>query len=532
MELCDYNTEDLSKLIRERKATAVEVLDSCLKRIEQVDGRPGTLDAGEITEEDKRKVHAFISVTPEIARAQAQEVDRKLAAGEDPGILAGIPYTVKDVVVVKGTKTTMASRILANYVSPYTATVIDRLNAAGGVMLGKVNLDEFTFGSSCESTAFQPAPRNPWNTEKVTGGSSGGSVASMAAHQAWFSVGSDTAGSIRLPAAYTGTVGLKPTYGRVSRYGLIAAASSLDVTGFVARDVTASALALQASAGADAMDAATPTVPVADYQHALQEGVKGMRVGLSPDYMEITYPESEAGEYRNQAIPEDIRAAVLRAAELLARQGAEIVEDVPMPNTKYGITSYFVISRVEVASNLHRFDGVKYGYQTDKLVKDVHDLYRKSRGEGFGPQPILRVLMGMYVSAAQYSAQYYKKSLQVRAMIRHDFDEAFDPNGKYRLHALLTPTTPTTAFPIGELYGDTVLMQYSDQLTVTANHAGIPALSIPAGLDKSGMPVGVQLIGTDFAEANLFRVARAFEIASADEPWRSVQPAVLRDLAA
>lgn len=531
MELCDYNTLDLAELIRGRKASAVEVLDSCLKRIEDVDGRPGTLEPGEISEEDKQKVHAFISVTPEIAREQAEAVDRKLAAGEDPGLLAGIPYTVKDVVLVKGTRTTMASRILANYDSPYTATAVERMQAAGGVMLGKVNLDEFTFGSSSESSAYQPSPRNPWNPSRVTGGSSGGSVASMAAHEAWMSVGSDTAGSIRLPAAYTGTVGLKPTYGRVSRYGLIAAASSLDVTGFMARDVAGAALALQAAAGADPLDAGTVTVPVPDYSSLMKESVKGLRIGISPDYMQITYPDNE-GDYRIQPIPAEIKTAVLRAAELLAKQGAEIIEDVPMPNTKYGISSYFVISRVEVASNLHRFDGVKYGYQTMQAVEDVHDLYRKSRGEGFGAQPILRLLMGMYVSAAQYSAQYYKKSLQVRAMIRRDFDRAFDPAGPYRLHALLTPTTPTVAFPFGDVFGDTVLMQYSDQLTVTANHSGLPALAVPAGLDSDSMPIGMQLIGRDFAEQDLLRIGYAFEQASAGEPWRFVKPAVLRHLSA
>ncbi len=530
MDLCDLSAYELSKLLRERKTSAVEILNACLKRIEAVDGRPGSLDPGEITEEDKSKVHAFINPTPERAKAQAEAVDRKLAAGEDPGLLAGIPFTVKDVFTVSGINTTMASRILSNYVSPYTATAVERMEQAGAVMLGKVNLDEYTFGSSSESSAYQPSPRNPWDTSRVPGGSSGGSVSSLAAGEAVLSIGTDTAGSIRLPAAFTGTVGLKPTYGRVSRYGLIAAASSLDVTGFMARNTTDAAMALQAAAGVDPHDATTVDLPVEDYLAALQKGVKGMRIGISPDYLQIAYPDDKSDRYLLRPVPEMFEKAVRHAAEVLASMGAEIVEDIPMPNTKYGIPSYFVISRVEVASNLHRFDGVKYGYQTSQAVKDMQDLYRKSRGEGFGAQPILRILMGMYVSAAQYSAQYYQRSLQVRAMIRRDFDEAFDPQGRYRVDTILTPTTPIPAFPFGDIFGDTVLMQYADQLTVTANHAGLPAIAIPAGVDEDSMPIGIQLIGKDFAEGDLMRICRAYEIGTETEAWRSLKPAVLRNL--
>ena len=328
------------------------------------------------------------------------------------------------------------------------------MEAAGAVILGKVNLDEFTYGSSSESSAFQPAPRNPWNTGHVPGGSSGGSAAAVAAYEGVLSFGTDTAGSIRQPAAFCGVVGLKPTYGRVSRYGLIAFGSSLDCPGPVARTMTDAALMLKVIAGDDKRDSTSVTVPVPDYVAELENGVKGLRIGLSPDYFKITYIDAETGEIMEQAVPSDIKTAVIKAAELLEKQGAEIIDDVPMPHTKYGIPAYFVISRVEAASNLHRYDGVKYGYRTPDQVKTLSELYKKSRGQGFGLQPKLRILMGMYVSAAQYSEQYYNRALRVRSLIRRDFEEVFEQSGKYRLHALLTPTTPTTAFKVGGIYGD------------------------------------------------------------------------------
>jgi aspartyl-tRNA(Asn)/glutamyl-tRNA(Gln) amidotransferase subunit A len=528
MELCDFPAYELAQMLRQRTVSAREIVDACLQRVATVDGRPGQLDAGDLTAEDRQKVHAFITLTPERARQQAEAVDRKLAAGEAVGPLAGIPFTVKDIFAVRGTPSTAASRILANFVAPYTATPVERMEAAGAVMLGKVNLDEFTYGSSNESTAFQPAPRNPWNPERVPGGSSGGSVASVAAGEAPLSLGTDTAGSIRQPAAFCGVVGMKPTYGRVSRFGLIAFGSSLDCPGPVARNVTDAAMMLQAIAGPDPHDSTTARVAVPDYLAGLEGGVKGLRIGLSPDYFRITYPNPETGEYLQQPLPAEIEAAVRRAAEALAAAGAEIVEDVPMPNNRYGIPAYFVISRVEAASNLHRFDGVKYGYRTPAPVADLKELYRRSRNEGFGLQPKLRILMGMYVSAAQYSEQYYNRALQVRTLIRRDFDAAFDPNGPYRLDALLTPTTPTTAFPMAAVYGDSVMMQYADQLTVAANHAGIPGISLPGGLDADGLPVGIQLLGPDYSEDRLLRIGRAFERATEGEAWRVARPAVLR----
>ncbi len=528
MELCDSPAYELSLLLRQGQTSAEEITRSCLQRIDAVDGRQGRLDAGDLTPEDEKTVHAFITVTRERALSQARAVDQKLAAGEDPGLLAGIPFTAKDIFCVRGTPSTAASRILANFTAPYTATPVARMEAAGAVMIGKVNLDEFTYGSSNESSAFQPAPRNPWNPAHVPGGSSGGSTASVAAGEAALSLGTDTAGSIRQPAAFCGVVGVKPTYGRVSRYGLIAFGSSLDCPGPVARNTVDAALILQAIAGPDSHDSTAAAVPVPDYLAKIEEGVKGLRIGLSPDYFRITFPDPQTGEYQEQELPVGIKAAVLKAAEVLASLGAEIVEDVPMPNTRYGIPAYFVISRVEAASNLHRYDGVKYGYRTPGQATDLTQLYRRSRNEGFGLQPKLRILMGMYVSAAQYSAQYYQRALRVRTLIRRDFEQAFDKAGKYRVDALLTPTTPTTAFKIGAVYGDSVLMQYADQLTVPANHAGIPGLSLPGGLDSERLPVGIQLLGPDYSEDVLLRIGRSYELATASEDWRKVKPMVLR----
>lgn len=529
MNLCDLTAHELSDLLRSRQVSAVEILESTLERIHKVEGRPGALNSGDITAEDKQRVHSFISFTEDQARRQANEVDRKLAAGEDPGLLAGIPFSIKDVYCTQGTVTSAASRILANFHAPYNATVVERVINAGGVMVGKVNLDEFTFGSSNESSAFQPSPRNPWNPERVPGGSSGGSATSVAAGEAVFSLGTDTAGSIRQPAAFCGVVGLKPTYGRVSRYGLIAFASSLDCPGPLTRDVADAALMMQTIAGPDPHDGTAAAVAAPDYLAALRQGVRGLRIGLAPDYFSITYPNPD-GSLERQPIRAEISEAVYDAARRLKEMGAEIIEDVPMPNTRFGIPTFFVISRVEAASNLHRYDGVNYGLRTADPVEHLAEMYRHSRAQGFGLEPKLRILMGMYVSAAQYSEQYYQRALRVRTLIRRDFDQVFDPNGSYRLDALLTPTTSTTAFKLGAVYGDSVLMQYADQLTVPANHAGVPAISIPAGLDQDNLPIGIQFIGPDFSEANLLRISGAYEAITQAESWRNIRPAVLRQL--
>jgi aspartyl-tRNA(Asn)/glutamyl-tRNA(Gln) amidotransferase subunit A len=283
-------------------------------------------------------------------------------------------------------------------------------------------------------------------------------------------------------------------------------------------------------AGRDPRDATTAAAPVPDYTSQLEEGVAGMRIGLSPDYLRVVAPTSGSGDIAEQRVAPEIEAAVMAAAEALAQAGAEIVEDVPMPNTRYGIPAYFVISRVEAASNLHRYDGVKYGYRWPEPVDDLFEMYKKTRGAGFGLQPKLRILMGMYVSAEQYEMAYYQKALQVRTLIRRDFEAAFDGDGEYRLDALLTPTTPTTAFALGDVYGDSLLMQYADLLTVPANHAGIPGISIPGGLDQAGLPIGIQLLGPDFSEASLLRIGRAFEMETQQAAWRSQKPPILAEV--
>ena len=356
MQLCDLSALEISRLVKSKKASAVEVLESCLERIGQVDGRPGTIDSGPITDADRQQVHAFITVTPEFALETAQKVDKMIAYGEDAGIFAGVPFSVKDIFCTRGIPSTAASRILANFSPPYTATCVEKMSKAGAVMLGKVNLDEFTYGSSTESSAFKPTTRNPWNPDCVPGGSSGGSAAAVAAGEGPLSLGTDTAGSIRQPAAFCGVVGVKPTYGRVSRYGVIAFASSIDCPGPVAKDITDAAAMLKVIAGADPHDSTAATMPVDDYLAELEKGVKGLRIGLSPDYFMITYPDPDTGEMIEQPLPDDIASPVRRAANLLKEMGAEIIEDIPMPHNRYGIPAYFVISRVEASSNLHRYE--------------------------------------------------------------------------------------------------------------------------------------------------------------------------------
>jgi len=528
MEICDIPAHTLVELIRSGQTSALEAVQSTLARIKSVDGRPGSIIFDGLTSEDESKVHAFITLTEEDAISQAQQIDKRIASGEDPGSLVGVPITVKDIFCVKGTPSTAASRILANFIAPYTATPVARMQAEGAIVIGKVNLDEFTYGSSNESSAFQPSTRNPWDTSRVPGGSSGGSAAAVAAGEGQLSLGTDTAGSIRQPAAFCGVVGLKPTYGRVSRYGLIAFGSSLDCPGSLAREVTDAALMLQVIAGRDRHDSTAVKTPVPDYVSSINRSIRGMRIGLSEDYFRITYVDPESGEFNQEQIGEDIKSAVLRVAGRLAEMGADIVENVPMPHTHYGVPAYFVISRVEAASNLHRYDGIKYGYRAPGPVEDLQEMYRRSRGQGFGNQPKLRILMGMYVSAAQYSQQYYNRALRVRTLIRSDFEKIFDPEGEYHLDALLAPTTPTTAFPYGNIYGDSVLMQYADQLTVPANHAGVPGLSFPAGFDRNGLPIGVQVLGPDFSEEVLLRIGRAYEKVTAVDDWRMIRPGILK----
>ncbi len=529
MSIIDSPAYEIAHKVKHGELSAVAVLEAALERVAAVDGRPGTLDGGLLTDEDQAKVHAFITLTADRARVQAEQVDARVRAGEDVGPLAGVPVTFKDLYCLRGVRTTAASRILSNFTAPYSATTVERVEAAGAVTLGKVNLDEFAYGSSSESSAFQPTTRNPWDPARVPGGSSGGSAAAVASGQGCLSLGTDTGGSIRQPAAFCGVVGLKPTYGRVSRYGIIAFGSSLDCPGPLARDVRDAALMLSVIAGPDPCDSTAATVPVPNYLEEIDRGVKGMRIGLSPDFLRIAFPDPHTGEIIMEDLADEICDVTLRAADKLAAAGAEIIENIPMPNSAYGIPVYFVISRVEASSNLHRFDGVKYGYRSQGDFGDLNEMYRQTRAEGFGLEPKLRILMGMYVSAAQYSEHYYQRALNVRSMIRADFAAAFDPQGDYRLDALLTPTAPTPPFKMGDIYGDSLLMQYADQLTVSANHAGVPALTFPGGLSQEGLPIGLQLIGPDFAESTLFRAGYAFEQATADETWRAVKPRVLTE---
>lgn len=528
--LCDLPAYEIARKVRDRDISAQDVLESTLARIDAVEGKPASSSPYQPEPGDLEKIHAYITVTRERARSQAEVIDKLVENGEDPGPLAGVPVAIKDIFCVKGTPSTAGSRILENFVSPYSATPAARLEEAGALTVGKVNLDEYTFGSSNESSAFLPPVGNPWNPAYVPGGSSGGSAAAVAAGEATISLGTDTAGSIRQPAAFCGVVGLKPTYGRVSRYGLIAFASSLDCPSPVTRNVKDAALALSVIAGVDPHDATSVKVPVANYTTRLEEGVKGVRIGLSPDYFQLKYPDPDSGELREQAITKEVADSVYRAADLLSDAGAEIVEDVPMPNTRFGIPVYFVVSRVEAASNLHRYDGVKYGYRFSGDVDDLRQLYRETRARGFGSQVKLRILMGMYVSAEQYEKGYYERALRVRTLIRRDFERVFDPEGDYKLDCLLAATTPTTAFKIGAVYGDSVLMQYADLLTVPANHAGVPGLSVPSGLDQHGLPIGIQFLGPDFSEERLLQVGRTFEFLTEGEPWRDIKPKVLEKI--
>lgn len=524
--LTDLPAREIARQVRAGETRAQEVIEAAFDRIRKVEGAPSR--TGPEPQEPNEGIHAFISLTEARARDQARAIDQAVRAGEDPGPLAGVPLAVKDIFCVQGTRSTAGSRILENFTAPYSATPVARLEAAGAITVGKANLDEFTFGSSTESSAFKPTTANPWDLRCVPGGSSGGSTAAVAAGEAALSLATDTAGSIRQPAAFCGVVGVKPTYGRVSRYGLIAFASSLDCPGVVARDVSDAALMLGVVAGPDARDATAAASPAPDYLALLQSDIRGLRIGLSPNYFRLAYPDPDTGELREQAIEAQIESTTLAAAQVLARAGAEIVEDISMPHTHLGIPAYFVISRVEAASNLHRYDGVKYGYRQPGPAADLRSMYRQTRGHGFGLQPKLRILMGMFVSAQQYERNYYRQALQVRTLIRRDFEAVFDPAGPHRLSALLTPTTPTTAFELGRVYGDSVLMQYADLLTVPANHAGIPGLSVPAGFDTKGLPIGIQLLGPDFSEGTLLRIGRAYEAATETDDWRSRRPAALR----
>jgi aspartyl-tRNA(Asn)/glutamyl-tRNA(Gln) amidotransferase subunit A len=443
---------------------------------------------------------AYLTVTAEAARAQAAAVDARRRAGEPLRPLDGIPLALKDVLCTRGLRTTCGSRILAGFVPPYDATVVVRLAADGAIVLGKTNMDEFAMGSSTENSGFFPT-RNPWALDRVPGGSSGGSAAAVAADLAAGAFGTDTGGSVRQPAALCGVVGLKPTYGRISRYGLVAFASSLDQIGPLTKDVRDAALLLEAVAGHDPMDSTSADVPVPDYQAVLDRGVAGLVLGV-PD------------EYFVPGLDADVERAVREAIGTLERLGARL-RRVSLPHTDYGVAAYYVIAPAEASSNLARYDGVKYGHRAEG-AKDLVAMTARTRADGFGAEVKRRIMLGTYALSAGYYDAYYAKAQRIRTLIRRDFDHAFA-----EVDAIVAPTAPTPAFKLGEKTEDPLAMYLNDVFTIPAPLAGVPAISVPCGFSAGGLPIGLQLIGKPFDEATLFRVAGAYE-ATAD--WRTRRP--------
>ena len=447
--------------------------------------------------EDARPLNAFITETPEQALKMAEASDARLAKG-DARPLEGLPLAIKDLFCTKGVRTTAGSRILSNFVPPYESTVTQNLWDAGAVMLGKVNMDEFAMGSSNETSYFKPVI-NPWraknsNQALVPGGSSGGSAAAVSGFLCLGATATDTGGSIRQPAAVTGTVGLKPTYGRCSRWGVVAFASSLDQAGPITRTVRDAAIMMRHMASVDPKDSTSVDVPVPDYEATLEAGVKGMRIGIPK-------------EYRLDGIPREIGALWEKSAEWLKAAGAELV-DISLPHTKYALPVYYIVAPAEASSNLARYDGVRYGHRAAG-VKDIIDLYEKSRAEGFGAEVRRRILIGTYVLSAGYYDAFYARAQKLRTLILRDFTEAFK-----KCDAILTPATPCPAFAMGEKSADPVTMYLNDVFTVTANLAGLPGISVPGGLTANGLPLGLQVIGKAFDEATVLQVGRAIELAA------------------
>ena len=464
--------------LKRGEVSARELTDQHLSRIEAVEP----------------SIHAYTEVTAERARADADRIDAARAAGEPLPPLAGVPLAIKDNLCTRGVRTTCSSRMLENFVPPYESTVTSRLWDAGAVLLGKTNLDEFAMGSSTETSVFGPS-RNPWNTDKVPGGSSGGSAAAVAAGECVGSLGSDTGGSIRQPAAFCGVVGLKPTYGRVSRYGLVAFASSLDQVGPFATNVADAAELLQVIAGEDPRDSTCLKAPVPDYTAALQQPVAGLKVGIVRECFEA------------EGLDPEVKASVMAAANQLEALGCELV-DVSCPRFNDGIATYYVIAPSEASANLARYDGVKYGYRAADAAS-LAEMTSRSRAEGFGDEVQRRILIGTYALSAGYVDAYYKKAQQVRTLIRRDFDRAFGS-----VDVLLTPTSPTTAFGFGAHSEDPLAMYLADLLTIPANMAGLPAISLPCGFDAAGLPIGVQLITGVLQEERLLQVAWHYEQAA------------------
>ena len=490
-DLAGLSIQEARTRLARGELSAVALTEAVLDRILAVDDQ----------------VKAYLSFSPEWALEQATEADRR---GEEGGAAAwaaqpllGIPLAIKDLICVEGLPTTCGSRLLENYLSPYSATVVEKLQAAGATILGKTNTDEFAMGSSTENSAFF-ATHNPWDLARVPGGSSGGSAAAVAAGLALGALGSDTGGSVRQPAAFCGVVGLKPSYGRVSRRGLVAFASSLDQVGPLARTVADAALLLGAIAGPDPLDATTVDHPVPDYLEGgegLRQGVQGLRVGVPREYFV-------------EGLQPEVEAAVREAVQVLARLGAEVLE-VSLPHTDYALPAYYLIAPAEASANLARYDGLRYGGPRDmRLGPEADDLwahYCQTRGQGFGPEVKRRIMLGTYALSAGYYDAYYLKASQVRTLIRRDFDQALD-----RCDVLLAPTTPRTAFRLGEMGDDPLQMYLQDIFTLALSLAGLPGLSLPCGRDGEGLPIGLQVMGRAFDEATVLRVAHAYEQAT---PW-------------
>jgi aspartyl-tRNA(Asn)/glutamyl-tRNA(Gln) amidotransferase subunit A len=478
----ELNTLSLTEAwrgLQEKKFSSEEIVKACIARRDKVDGQ----------------LKAFLRSDDETALAQAKEVDARRAHAENLPALAGLPIAVKDNFNVKGTETTAGSKILKGYVSPYDATSIAKLRKAGAIFFGKTNLDEFAMGSSTENSAYQ-VTKNPWDLTRVPGGSSGGSAAAVAADECLAALGSDTGGSVRQPAALTNTVGLKPTYGRISRYGLISLASSLDVVGTLTKTVQDAALLLETMAGEDSHDATCHTEFPPQYSELLKDvSIKGMKIGLVKEYF---------SEGLDPAVGESVRAA----AKELEKLGASI-EEVSLPHSAYALACYYIILPSEASANLARYDGMRFGASSMRdsksMPKNLLDVYTKTRAEGFGPETIRRIMLGTYSLSAGYYEAYYRKAQKVRTLVRRDFLEAFK-----KVQVLLTPTAPTPAFKIGEKSSDPLAMYLSDIMTVAVNVAGVPAMSVPCGFVE-GLPVGMQLITTDLNEERLFKVGHAYQ---------------------
>ncbi len=474
MELYEYTAAELGGMLRAKKCSAAELASSVFARIDQTEGRVG----------------AYLTPTRERALAQAAETDKALAAGEDLPPLAGIPVAVKDNICIKGVKTTCASHILENFAAPYDAAVSEKLAQAGCVVTGKANMDEFAMGSSCETSYFQKT-HNPRGLDRVPGGSSGGSAAAVASGEAVLALGSDTGGSIRQPSSLCGVVGLKPTYGAVSRFGLVAFASSLDQIGPFGRCVKDAALLFDAIRGYDRRDATSSSRELPPVAPGLTGNVKGLKIGIPSEYFGL-------------GVEKEVHEKVMAAAHALEGLGAELAE-ISLPSTQYALPAYYIIACAEASSNLARFDGVKYGYRTPHY-KDLLDLYERSRSEGFGAEVKRRILLGTFVLSSGYYDAYYKRAKLTQLRIASEFAQAFSA-----CDLVLTPTSPVTAFPFGARTGDPLQMYAADICTVPVNIAGLPAVSLPCGADAQGLPVGCQLIGPKFGEAALLNVAYACE---------------------